>query len=458
MKRKLLLALPLSFGLAASALAGPPVTDGRTAVQMDQGAPPPQGGYDPATASDAGLINGGPSRAQDQVYGASERPDGTGETTMGYSVVDTSEFLRDDGITATTPDYHTVEKGDTLWDICDDYFRDPYLWPKVWSYNDQITNAHWIFPGDRVRLTDPYDQVAPLDAGPQLAFSVMDPGRSKRATSYTLNRFAYIEEDQLEQDMEVYGGAEAKVMMATLDTVYLSYDPSNPPIAGERLAVYRPERRIRDLKIKGDRDPKPSETIGYLVEIVGEVYVTKVSKKSAEAKVVASTRPIERGMKVGELRTRFARVEPVPSDVTDNGLVVDTVRDYEISGENHFVVTNLGASSGIRRGNVLEVVHKGDAYSRKHKLFNPYEEGHPRRLVAEVLVLEVQPNSSIGVVIFSAREVEIGDHIEIRAAGMEDSEEPSMSERSGGMDASGNADASAGDGKAEASGGFSIGN
>ena len=48
--------------------------------------------------------------------------------------------------------------------------------------------------------------------------------------------------------------------------VYLAYDPSNPPIAGERLAIYRPERSIYDIKLRGDKDPKKGEQLGYLVD------------------------------------------------------------------------------------------------------------------------------------------------------------------------------------------------
>src|SRR5262249_13197606 len=51
-----------------------------------------------------------------------------------------------------TPELHVVRSGDTLWDICFYYFNDPWQWPKVWSYNPQITNPHWIYPGDLVRL------------------------------------------------------------------------------------------------------------------------------------------------------------------------------------------------------------------------------------------------------------------------------------------------------------------
>src|SRR6478609_8403779 len=51
------------------------------------------------------------------------------------------------------PDIHLVQRGDTLWDLCNRYYQNPWAWPKVWSYNPQIANPHWIYPGDQLRLT-----------------------------------------------------------------------------------------------------------------------------------------------------------------------------------------------------------------------------------------------------------------------------------------------------------------
>jgi len=50
------------------------------------------------------------------------------------------------------PDRYTVQKGDTLWGICDTYFHDPWRWPKVWALNPDVTNPHWIFPGQTIRI------------------------------------------------------------------------------------------------------------------------------------------------------------------------------------------------------------------------------------------------------------------------------------------------------------------
>jgi hypothetical protein len=48
---------------------------------------------------------------------------------------------------------YTIKKGDTLWDISSRFMKNPFLWPKLWQRNPYITNPHWIYPGNPVRLT-----------------------------------------------------------------------------------------------------------------------------------------------------------------------------------------------------------------------------------------------------------------------------------------------------------------
>src|SRR5262245_32743573 len=37
---------------------------------------------------------------------------------------------------------HTVESGDTLWELTNRYLGSPWYWPKVWSYNPEMANPH----------------------------------------------------------------------------------------------------------------------------------------------------------------------------------------------------------------------------------------------------------------------------------------------------------------------------
>ena len=47
---------------------------------------------------------------------------------------------------------YTIKKGDTLWEISSKFLKDPFLWPKLWQRNPYITNPHWIYPGQPIRL------------------------------------------------------------------------------------------------------------------------------------------------------------------------------------------------------------------------------------------------------------------------------------------------------------------
>jgi hypothetical protein len=49
-------------------------------------------------------------------------------------------------------DVYVIKKGDTLWDLSDEFLKDPYLWPELWQNNQYITNPHLIYPGNSLRL------------------------------------------------------------------------------------------------------------------------------------------------------------------------------------------------------------------------------------------------------------------------------------------------------------------
>ena len=45
----------------------------------------------------------------------------------------------------------TIEKGDTLWDLCQEHLEDPLRWRELSAYND-FTNPHLIYPGEKLRI------------------------------------------------------------------------------------------------------------------------------------------------------------------------------------------------------------------------------------------------------------------------------------------------------------------
>lgn len=451
---------PAAEGLSSPGAQGGP-SSRSAAIDAALGTPPSEGDFANNSTAGAGLTGRGTQRQADKAYGSTATTVGAdGSIINGLQIQDPSLYPQEGGYTDEIPDYHIVQRGDTLWDISGYYLADPYTWPKVWSWNEHVTNAHWIFPGDRIRLYDPL-RGRRTKNGPKLKFSKTKLPRGRGVGTYLLSQIAFVDADQFETSMKIVGGSDAKVMMATLDTVYMEYDQGNPPIPGERLVVYAPTKEVKDVEGK--------KTVGYIVQLMGEVEVDGVARKTSEGTVMASLNPIERGFRVGPLRRVFRRIETTEAERSATGVIVSTLNDAGpmpfktkrhrrdrpkpvLAGENQFIVTNVGANDGVKVGNVLEVVRKGDEYSEKRTLDHPYQEGWPRRVVGALLVVEVQEETSLGVAIYTQRELERGDHVELRGPGLDDdADEDDESGRS--LD--GDANLEAGDGKAK--GGFKLG-
>ena len=131
---------------------GAPPQGGVTVIQLPpaQGGPSYPGNLPPAGFDPNGHLNSSSRAVTDTSHSTDGFDFGRGTngpvsvrgSATGSYVVE-GQFL---------PESHPVRRGDTLWDISNRYYQSPYQWPRIWAFNPQIQNPHWIYPGDLVRL------------------------------------------------------------------------------------------------------------------------------------------------------------------------------------------------------------------------------------------------------------------------------------------------------------------
>jgi hypothetical protein len=305
------------------------------------------------------------------------------------------------------PETHTVRSGDTLWDLSSFYFNDAWHWPKVWGLNPEITNPHWIYPGNVVRLRaggDPLP-VDPAD-GEQAGSSGDDGGTgivSQAPTkSVGLQRTAYVSVEDLKDAGTVDGAVHDKMLLSAGDSIYVKYEGETPKV-GETFAVYSEDRTIK-------RDGKKA---GAYVIIHGTLTITFAQKdKRARAVVNNSLRVIERGMRVGPLEQDFSAVVPVANTAEAEATIVGLIGPDYLIGTQAAVVLDRGSDDGVNVGNRFLVLRRGDAYARVMRPGSSVgqdDENYPARAIGEVLVVQVGKTASLGVVSFSIHEFGVGD-------------------------------------------------
>ncbi|HVJ89260.1 MAG TPA: LysM peptidoglycan-binding domain-containing protein [Labilithrix sp.] len=321
--------------------------------------------------------------------------------------------------TGVIPPSHSVRRGDTLWAITDHYFNNPYQWPRIWSYNPQIQNPHWIYPGDEVKLRS--GGVAPIEAAavptaPGAPRSVTERARTVPPETIFLRNEGFIE-DESNNWGEITGAREDKMFLTDFDEVYLRIGAKHDLAIGQELTVYRP------MKKQGG---------GQLIQIQGTVKVDQWNPKTriARARVTETLDTIERGARIGPVARRFEVVPPVRNERDVEATIKSSVYPHNFYGQNQVVFLDKGEEDGLKPGNRLLVMHKGDGLhdtqptgsaGKRIALEDPSpgatesitKPRDPKRLPEEVLaelrIINTKKHSAMALVTVSRREIELGD-------------------------------------------------
>jgi LysM repeat protein len=276
------------------------------------------------------------------------------------------------------PESHTVQRGDTLWDISKLFLTSPWRWPELWGMNlDQIRNPHLIFPGQvlvlvksgdramlRVAQAGGLDPTNTVKLSPRVRSELLANGAIAsiplNMIGPFLNEAVVFDTDELAVAPRIVATQENRVLVSRGETAYVRGDL----------------RGVRDFRLF--REPRPmidpvtQEVLGYEARYVGTAENTVAGEErpgpaGAPPVVVPATFVINSTRLEATVGDRLSPLPP--SDLTAyaphpptapiDGRLISVYGDALLAGQNQIVALNRGKRDGLERGHVLALWRAG---------------------------------------------------------------------------------------------------
>ena len=328
------------------------------------------------------------------------------------------------------PQTHIVQKGDTLWDICEKYYGDPNLWPKLWQMNPFITNPHLLKPGDLVTLLEgvPVRRAEVEQEEKELPIKKAEEPKPVAAPVVTgidvsgltnVQALGHLSVKEVDPWGFVFASESGRQLLSQGETIFLHLNNGKAAKPGDQFNICKTSPLIKH--------PITGEKIGYILSVLGRVVVEeKVGvgfgggafyKKEGVYK--AKIEEYFRELNVGDLVLPYEPisqcVQPVSIDEPLVGNIVAAQDQRTLVATNRVVYLDHGFNDGVRRGNIFEVV-------RTHIVRDPVKGemdfiSKPRSVIlpdipiGTLMILESRPDTSTAVVISANEEFLIGTYV-----------------------------------------------
>jgi hypothetical protein len=321
-----------------------------------------------------------------------------------------------------------------LWDLCEKYYGDSELWPKLWEMNPFITNPHLLKPGDVITLfeTDALRKrrgegaVAPVPEAAKRGPVIKGIDVS---TFTNVNAIGYLSPAKVQPLGYIRSSASSKIILGRGDTVFLELSDYDKVKVGDQLSIgesspllWHPLTKIR---------------MGYTIETHGRLAVKeRLEKPFVRAEIVESFRDVLVGDMVLPYEPVSACVRPVSTADRLYGNIVATKNQSQVIGKYSVVYLDSGYRDGIKRGYVFEAVklHKAPGMTIENATLQEITDKIVKDLpkeqylidfwkaltegktiyessVGKILVIETRPHTATAVVLSSLEELSNGNFI-----------------------------------------------
>ena len=330
------------------------------------------------------------------------------------------------------PTTHKVQKGDTLWSICEKYYGDAFLWPKLWEMNPFVTNPHLLKPGDVITLIEKEDMYKKKGVMEKPSKEVAKPAPKMKGINLSAltipTTMGYLSRVKVEPWGEVYGTTKSELGAEKGDKIFINFKNRKDVKPGDEFRVAKP------IPV---RHPLTDYPMGNIISIRGNIVVKEHLKQDY---YLAEVTEVFMEFGVGAIVLPFEPmsncVQPMATDPKLYGNIVAVKDDRKIIGQGSIVYLDAGFKDGIQRGQVFEVVRitriSGPAFRADNfeeivnevgstLLNQQYLADFWKELtegeklydypVGKVMVVESRPDSSTAIILSSTEELYTGTFI-----------------------------------------------
>lgn len=306
------------------------------------------------------------------------------------------------------PTVYVIRQGDTLWGLSERFIKDPNYWPNMWSKNSQVTNPHFIYPGQKVRVFPDRLEFVPREqaaAGLQKAVSpkaaevMQDVAAEKSYTVFGSEGFL------MEKDVKpaglVIGIHHDRIVAGDDDIVYTDIGSVQGARGGEKLSIFRRDSTVTH--------PVSNEVMGTKIIPLGSLQLTDIERKSSRAIITKVSREISPGSLLMPYKGNLRREIQLKMTTKDlKGYIIESYSGINIIAAGDIVYIDLGSAHGAEVGNMLYIV-------RDVTLDQRYAEGRidklPQELLGAMVILETGKKVATALVVKSIDAIYKGDRI-----------------------------------------------
>jgi LysM repeat protein len=329
------------------------------------------------------------------------------------------------------PSTHKVQRGDTLWSICEKYYGDSTLWPKLWEMNPFVTNPHLLKPGDLITLIEKEDMLKGRGAEKPSKEAAKPVPKMKGIDLGLLTNPAtmgYLSLTKVEPWGEIYASTKSELGAEKGDKIFINFKNRAGVKPGDEFRVARP------IPV---RHPLTDYPMGDIISFRGAVVVKEYLKEDF---FLAEVTDVWLEFGVGAMILPFEPlskcVQPMATDPKLYGNIVALKDNRKIVGGGTVVYLDAGFKDGIQRGQVFDVVRitsiaapafrlgnfeaivneVGTTLSKHEYLVDFWKElNEGTKLydytVGKLMVVEARPASSTAIVLSSSEDLYTGAYL-----------------------------------------------